>query len=200
MFGGIVEGMGRIKAIEEVAGAALRLAIDVSPLRRRPRPGDSVSVAGVCLTVVSIRGRVARFDVIGQTVRCSTLGDLQQGDAVNLEGALCLGDPIGGHQVEGHVDGVGTVTRVQQRADETWVTIRPPAAVQRTLADKGFVSVEGVSLTVASLGKRTFSVALIPTTLDVTTLGRLEKGSRLNLEGDPIGKHVARWLDARNEA
>ncbi len=189
--------MGRIVAVEPVVGAVLRLVVDVSPLARRPRPGDSVSVGGVCLTVVSIRGKRARFDVIGETVRCSTLGSLAPGDQVNLEGAACVGDPIGGHQVEGHIEGVGRVTSVVETGEETRVSLTAPRSVHRTLAHKGFVSIDGVSLTVASMTSRGFRVALIPTTLEVTTLGRLEKGDRVNLEGDPIGRHVARWLDAR---
>jgi riboflavin synthase len=197
MFGGIVAGRGRVARIESVAGAARRLVIDVSVLGRRARRGDSVSVAGVCLTVVSTRGRLAAFDVVGETIRRTTLGELAVGDEVDLEGALRVGDEIGGHQVSGHVDGVGTVSAVERRADETWMTIEAPREVHETLVPKGFVVVDGASLTVADLGEDAFSVALIPTTLDVTTLGRLVPGSRVNLEGDPVGKHVLKGLAAR---
>lgn len=195
MFAGIVAGKGRILAVGRRPGTALTLTVDVRVLGRRLGHGESVSVAGVCLTVVRCaRGR-AEFDVIGETVRCTTLGNLAQGDEVNLEASLCMGDPIGGHQVQGHVDGVGAVTRVEPRGDETRVTIRAPRQVHRTLVRKGWVAVDGVSLTVADLGQRTLTVALIPTTLEITTLGRLAKGDAVNLEGDPLGRHVVRWLE-----
>jgi riboflavin synthase len=146
---------------------------------------------------VSVRGRRAAFDVVGETVRRTTLGDLHCGDEVNLEGALRVGDEIGGHQVSGHVDGVGCVTAVEKRQDETWMTVRAATDVRRTLVEKGWVAVDGTSLTVAALGRGTFSVALIPTTLEVTTLGRARVGTRVNLEGDALGKHVLAFLASR---
>ena len=198
MFGGIVAGTGRVTSVSETAGAALTLTIDVSVLRRKPRRGASISVAGTCLTVVSTKGRLASFDLVGETIRRTTLGDLVPGDDVNLEGALRVGDEIGGHQVAGHVDGVGVVRCVVERRDETRVTIDAPASVHRTLVEKGWIAVDGASLTVAALGRRTVEVALIPATLEITTLSHLARGSRVNLEGDPLGKHVARWLALRN--
>jgi riboflavin synthase alpha subunit len=197
MFGGIVRGTGRVLAVGKRAGAAFRLTIDVSALGRRPPRGASVSVAGTCLTVASSRGRMASFDVVGETVRRTTLGALRPGDEVNLEGALRVGDEVGGHEVSGHVDGVGVVRRVERRRDETRVTIEAPASVRATLVEKGFVAVDGASLTVAAVGRRTFDVSLVPATLEITTLSRLERGARVNLEGDAVGKHVARWLAAR---
>lgn len=198
MYGGIVTGRGTVLATGQAPGAALRLTIDVRVLGRRPAPGASVAVSGVCLTVVACaRGR-AVFDVVGETVRRTTLGSLRPGDEVNLEGSLRLGDEIGGHLVSGHVDGVGTVTGIDRRPDETWMTIRAPRQVHETLVEKGFVAVDGASLTVAHLGPgRTFSVALIPTTLRMTTLGAAKLGTKLNLEGDPVGRQVARQLAAR---
>lgn len=198
MFGGIVAGRGKVLSVEEVPGAALRLVVDVSVLGREPRPGDSVSVSGVCLTVVTCDGGRAAFDVIGQTMRYTTLGGLRAGDLVNLEGALRVGDEIGGHQVQGHVDGVGTVRAAEVRGDETWMTIEAPAAVMETLVPQGWVAVDGISLTVAALpDEDTFAVALIPTTLRLTSLGDAQPGTRVNLEGDPLGKHVRRWLESR---
>lgn len=217
MFGGIVAGVGRVIEKAPVPGAAVRLGIDVRVLRRTLVHGASVSVSGVCLTVVRTLAakdgttRRAWFDVIGETIRRTTLGDLSVGDAVNLEGALRVGDEIGGHLVEGHVGGVGEVVRVDVRGDETWVTIRAPGEVHGTLAPKGYVTVHGASLTVADLGPARrwargglggggeFSVALIPTTLALTTLGDVRRGTRVNLEGDPVGRHVARWLSARGQ-
>lgn len=200
MFGGIVAGTGQVVGVRPTPGAARRIEVRVGALLRRPRHGDSVAVSGVCLTVVSLRRGVASFDVVGETVRRTTLGSLHAGDDVNLEGALRVGDEIGGHQVSGHVDGVGVVRKIERRADETWMTIAAPRAVRDTLVEKGFVAVDGASLTVAALGRGTFSVALIPTTLAVTTLGRAKTGTRVNLEGDALGKHVAAWLAGRKTA
>jgi riboflavin synthase len=208
MFAGIVAGTGTVSGVARTEGAALRLTVDVGVLRRRLVPGASVCVAGACLTVVRAtpsRGptRRAAFDVIGETVRRTTLGGLAPGAPVNLEGALRLGAEVGGHQVTGHVDGVGEVLSAERRGDETWMTIRAPREVHETLVPKGWVAVDGCSLTVAGLGRAardgsgTFSVALIPTTLAITTLGRAGPGTRVNLEGDPLGKQVARWMTAR---
>ena len=197
MFGGIVAGRGRIVRVGPVPGAALRLVVDVRALRRRLLRGASVSVSGVCLTVVATSRGNASFDVVGETVRRTTLGDLGSGDDVNLEGALRLGDEVGGHLVQGHVDGVGVVTRVDPRGDETRLTVRAPRAVLDTLVEKGWVAVDGASLTVAAVGGTTFTVALIPETLRVTTLGAARRGTHVNLEGDPLGKQVAAHLARR---
>ncbi len=199
MYGGIIPGIGRVVAVEVAEGAALRLAVDVSVLGRTPRHGDSISIAGACLTVVEYADGVARFDVVGETVRRTTLGTLAPGDAVNVEGSLRVGDEIGGHQVSGHIDGVGEVRSLERRPDETWMTIAAPPEVLDTLAPKGWVAVEGASLTVADVDAAagTFSIALIPATLSLTTLGAAVVGTRLNLEGDPIGRHVARFLASR---
>jgi len=200
MYGGIIPGTGRVVAVEPAEGAALRLAVDVSVLGRTPRRGDSISIDGACLTVVEYADGVARFDVVGETVRRTTLGALARGDAVNLEGSLRVGDEIGGHQVSGHIDAVGEVRAVERRPDETWMTIAAPPAALDTLAPKGWVAVSGASLTVADVDAvaGTFSVALIPTTLALTTLGDAAVGTRVNVEGDPIGRHVARFLASRS--
>jgi len=198
MFGGIVAGRGEVHKIGPVPGADRRIVVRVGVLARMPRRGDSIAVSGVCLTVAAVHGKLAAFDVVGETIRRTTLGDLRERDEVNLEAALRVGDEIGGHQVSGHVDGVGVVRRVERRADETWMTIAAPKTVRDTLVEKGFVAVDGASLTVAAVGRGTFSVALIPTTLEVTTLGRAGTGTRVNLEGDALGKHVAAWLRRRD--
>jgi riboflavin synthase len=200
MFGGIVACRGEVYRVGPVPGADRRIVVRIGALRRKPGRGDSISVSGVCLTVAAVHGKLAAFDVVGETIRRTTLGGLREGDDVNLEGALRVGDEIGGHQVSGHVDGVGVVRKVERRADETWMTIAAPRAVRDTLVEKGFVAVDGASLTVAALGRGMFSVALIPTTLEVTTLGRAAKGTRVNLEGDALGKHVAAWLRGRRRS
>lgn len=198
MFGGIVAGRGVVLGIESVEGAALRLRVDLAPLGDRViGHGESIAVNGVCLTVVESADGVATFDVIGETLRRTTLGSLRTGDRVNLEAALRVGDPVGGHEVQGHVDAVGTVRTIERRPDETWMTIDAPDVVHRTLVEKGWVAVDGASLTVAALHDDAFSVALIPTTLELTTLGGVREGSGVNLEGDPLGRHLARWMAAR---
>jgi riboflavin synthase len=197
MFSGIVACTGRVAGVESASGAGLRLIVEASVLARPPGDGESVSVQGVCLTVVRTAARGLVFDVIGETLRRTTLGALVVDDRVNLESALCVGDPIGGHHVQGHVDGVGLVVAAEDRGDEVRVIVEAPDDVLATLVPQGFVAVDGASLTVADLGERRFTVALIPTTRATTTLGTLEPGMRVNLEGDPLGKHVGRWLAAR---
>jgi riboflavin synthase len=199
MFSGIVIGTGTVTGIGAVPGAALRLIVDTSVLGRVPQPGESIAVSGTCLTVVEASESGTSFDAIAETLRCTTLGSLVVGALVNLEGALRVGDLIGGHQVQGHVDGVGRVRSVDDRGDEVWLTIEAPPAVLRTLVHKGWVTVEGASLTVNAVLDDAFCVSLIPATLALTTLGDARPGTRVNLEGDPLGKHVMRWLEAREE-
>lgn len=197
MFSGIIVGKGAVRSLTASADAAGRLIVDTSILPGVPGHGESISVQGVCLTVVEHKGTDTAFDLLGETVRRTTLGALGPGSPVNLEPALRVGDQIGGHHVQGHVDEVGTVTQADDRGDELRVTIRVSPAVHETLVPQGWVAVDGVSLTVAALASDTFTVALIPTTRDLTTLGALAEGDRVNVEGDPLGKHVRRWMQAR---
>lgn len=194
MFTGIVEGTGRVRAAAR-AGAKVRLSVDLGALSRGLRSGDSVSVAGACLTLVGApRGRAGTFEVVRETLDRTTLGNLRAGDRVNLERALRVGDPLGGHFVQGHVDGVGTVRSAGGAAGDFVLSVAAPATVRENLIGKGSVAVDGVSLTVASLDGEGFTVALVPHTLEVTTLGDLRKGSRVNLEADLLGKWVRRIL------
>jgi riboflavin synthase len=177
MFTGIVQERGRVLSFEDgrlVVESGVRAAI-----------GDSVAVNGVCLTVIDAPdGRLA-FDVMRETVdRAKPFGD-----EVNLEGALRAGEPLGGHYVQGHVDGIGTV---RSTGDPVW--IEAPAELLRYVVEKGSIAVDGVSLTVASVDKRGFAVALVPHTLAVTTLGRLTAGDTVNLEADILAKYVERLL------
>lgn len=173
MFTGIVERLGR------VVRAGRRMSIDTS--WPDLAPGESISVSGVCLTVARIEGARAGFDVVPETMRKTTLGSLRPGEAVNLERALRAGDRLGGHVVQGHVDGTGVV--VQAGAT---LRVRTPLAAQ--LVPKGSVAVDGVSLTVVEAGSDEFSIALIPTTRRLTTLGRVKRGSRVNVELDVLLK------------
>jgi len=211
MFTGLVQAVGEVRGIEKRANGA-RLAIDAGKwaYARSARVGDSVSVAGVCLTIVRVAGgrtdrskprSVARrsgfeFDVVRETLDKTRLGALRAGDRVNLEHAATMGALLGGHLVQGHVDGVGRVLKVRRGGD--WrVWIGAPRGLEGYLVSKGSVCVEGVSLTVAGVTGREFSVALIPETLAKTTLGELREGDAVNLEMDVIAKMVAGMLAKR---
>jgi riboflavin synthase len=190
MFTGIVEETGRVLSFEGsrlVVGA--RVALEGSDL------GASVAVNGVCLTVVEVRPDRLAFDLGPETLRVSALGDLRAGHGVNLERPMRLGGFLGGHLVQGHVDGVGVVLALEPAGETARLRIewRAPE-LDALLIPKGSVAVDGVSLTVASLGERVFEIMLIPHTLAQTTLGQLAPGRRVNLEMDMIGKYVVRAL------
>ncbi len=192
MFTGIVREVGTVAAFD---GA--RLVVTAPETAAAAAVGDSVSVAGVCLTVVETEdGRLA-FDVVPETLSRTALGRLEAADAVNLEPSLRVGDQLGGHVVQGHVDGVGRARSVAPQGDSRRVWVDAPEAVVRYCLERGSVAVDGVSLTVAALDDDGFEVALIPHTLAMTTLGRLEPGDEVNLEADVLGKVVERLLAAR---
>ena len=200
MFTGIVHARGRIHSIERNDFGA-RLTIDgrgwPDPKVYRPVPGDSICVSGVCLTVVETSGGVGgvlAFDVIAETLAKSSLGELKEGDAVNLEPPVTANQPLGGHFMQGHVDGVGEVTHVQAGNDEHRITVKPPADLMAYIIPKGSIAIDGVSLTIAAVMEDRFDVALIPTTLDLTTLGDTTVGRRVNLEADIISKAVVYQL------
>jgi riboflavin synthase len=205
MFTGIIEQLGRVKAVDRHDfGATIR--IDPGDWAHRPGPGDSIAVNGCCLTVAGIDAgdeasvrRCLRFDVIRQTLDVTTLGDLREGDHVNLEHAVTPDTMLGGHIVQGHVDAVGIVRHVVRSEEEWRLRIEPPAALAEVIVDRGSIAVDGVSLTVAALGEDAddapwFEVALIPTTLRATNLDGLDVGGRVNLEGDYVAKIVVHWL------
>lgn len=197
MFTGIVQAVGTVRALAPVGGD-LRLSIDSGALDLgRTRLGDSISVAGACLTVVELEPRGFAADVSTETLNLTTLGTLGVGSPVNLEPALRAGDALGGHYVTGHVDGVGRVVTTADDARSWRVVIEVPAALARYVAAKGSVTVEGVSLTVNEVEGVRFGVNLIPHTREVTTLGRLAAGSPVNLEIDIIARYVERLSEAR---
>jgi riboflavin synthase len=195
MFTGIIEEMGEVVALEGGPDGA-RLRVRVGSLLADARVGESIAVSGVCLTIVETDGRTFSADLAAETLRRTTLGALRPGDRVNLERPLRLDQRLGGHIVQGHVDGVGTVAAVTPEGDGIWMEIEPPPSLLPYLVEKGSVAMDGVSLTVARLleGGR-FAVALIPHTLAVTTLGALRPGDRVNLEADILAKHVERLLE-----
>lgn len=198
MFTGIVEALGRIVEVKAVAGGH-RLRIG-APLARELKPGDSLSVSGVCLTATLVDGDEIHADIGPETARVTTIGGLQRGDVVNLERALRADSRLGGHFVQGHVDGVAQVDEIREEGESHWVTIGIPPGLAPYLVRKGSVAVDGVSLTVAGLGTRQFDVQIVPFTWDNTTFGTLRTGARVNLETDMIGKYVLRAMETAGTA
>ena len=182
MFTGLVREVGTVVSMD-----GGRLTIEAA---LEAAPGDSVAVNGVCLTVVGTAP--LRFDAVPETLARSSLGSLQAGSRVNLEPALRAGDPLGGHYVQGHVDGVGAVRSVTPEGDGKRIAFDAPAELLRYVVEKGSIAVDGVSLTVSALGEDWFETALVPATLERTTLGALRPGGAVNLETDVLAKYVRR--------
>jgi riboflavin synthase len=202
MFTGLIEAIGEIATIDRGAeGQQVRVR---TSLARDLRPGDSLAVNGVCLTVTVADKDAVLVDVGPETARVTTLGDVRPGLAVNLERAMRADSRFGGHFVQGHVDGVGTVREVRADGDAHWLTIAFAEHLAPYLVSKGSIAVDGVSLTIAALEDAHFDVMLIPFTWERTTLSVLVAGSRVNLECDMIGKYVARatalWVDGQSAA
>lgn len=195
MFTGIVEGLGRVTQHREESGG-VRMELELGAVAEGVRTGDSIAVAGCCLTVEGIQGSRATFFMMGETLRLTRFAAVGVGDDLNIERSLKLGDRLGGHLVSGHVDGLGKVRAVQSMTGEVRMTLDVPASVMRFTIPKGSITVEGVSLTLAALGATGVELALIPHTLAVTTLGRLRVGDAVHLEADQIGKWMARLVDA----
>jgi riboflavin synthase len=193
MFTGIVEELGVV-----IATSADRLVISGPLVTKDVAHGDSIAVDGVCLTVVAVSGDTFTADVMAETWQRSTLRTLRPGDRVNLERAATPTTRLGGHLVQGHVDGVGTIAF--RTPGDAWDTVRftVPPGLARYLVEKGSVTVDGVSLTVVEAGPDRFTVGLIPTTLDRTTLGRKQVGAGVNLEVDVIAKYVEKLVGGRS--
>ena len=195
MFTGIVEELGEVVAWEDLAVAA-RLTVSGPRVTEDVRHGDSIAVNGVCLTVVDSGDGAFTADVMRESLQRSSLGALRVGSPVNLERALRLQDRLGGHVVQGHVDGTGEL--LELRPDEHWTVVRVslPAELARYVVEKGSITVDGVSLTVTAVEADWFEVSLIPTTLALTTLGSKGPGDPVNLEVDVLAKHVEKLLQA----
>ncbi|MFC7221089.1 riboflavin synthase [Streptomyces polyrhachis] len=196
MFTGIVEELGEVVAVEELGDSA-RFTLRGPVVTEDAKHGDSIAVNGVCLTVVTAGGGTFTADVMDETLKRSSLGDLTPGSRVNLERPTQVGGRLGGHLVQGHVDATGTVRRREPSENWTVVTVSLPPHLARYVVEKGSVTVDGVSLTVVEAGDDFFTISLIPTTLDLTTLGFKQPGERVNLEIDVIAKYVERMLGAR---
>ena len=197
VFTGIVRELGRIESLNgESAGIRLRVVAPVTA--SLTAAGDSVAVNGVCLTAVDVEGGVLAFDAVPETLRRSSLSRLAEGGSVNVEPAVRAGEPLGGHLVQGHVDGVGRVLRLEPEGEGARLTVAAPQELLRYIVDKGSITVEGVSLTIAALAPDSFEIALVPHTLRATTLGSLAPGDEVNLEVDVLAKYVERLLGPRN--
>jgi riboflavin synthase len=193
MFTGIIEGLGKIYGIRHI-GRGKRLAIDSDFLPEQTKIGDSVAVSGACLTVVKINGRRFEVDVSPETLEKTSFGKAKIGERVNLERAMRLSDRLDGHLVSGHIDGVGTVEHRETVANAMVIAIAVPEALTRHMIKKGSVAVDGISLTINTLGKKEFEVSIIPHTAGLTTLGFKTRGDPVNIETDMIGKYVERFL------
>jgi riboflavin synthase len=193
MFTGLIEAVAHVADVKET-GAGFRLRIQ-TPLAAELTPGESVAVNGVCLTVAHAGGGEIYADIGPETARVTTLGSLRRGQPVNLERAMRGDGRFGGHFVQGHVDGTGTVEDLRSEGEARWLTVAFPRDLAPYLVRKGSVAVDGISLTVAGLGADRFDVMIIPFTWDHTNLPSLRPGSRVNLECDMVGKYVARAVE-----
>jgi riboflavin synthase len=199
MFTGLVEGLGTVKAVEkEVAGLRIVIAPPASMVSESARDrcslGDSVAINGCCLTVIEMTPDGWAFQAGTETLSKTNLGTFSVGDVVNLERSLPVDGRIGGHFVQGHVDGTGRVDAIDREGEWVKMAFRVPKPIARLMVPKGSVAVDGISLTVVTVDSDLFSVALIPHTLDVTTLGRRKVGDVVNIENDILGKYVEKLL------
>ena len=197
MFTGIVEELGRVKAIEPQADA-LRLTIEGPLVVSDANRGDSIAVCGTCLTVVEHDSTSFTADVMQETLNLTSLAGIKVGDPVNLERAMTAATRFGGHVVQGHVDGLGEI--ISRTPSENWelVKVRIPKQLMKYIVLKGSITIDGVSLTVNEVGDDVIGLSLIPETLKLTTLGSKQPGDKVNVEADVMAKHIERLLEARN--
>lgn len=200
MFTGLIQYIGTLHSVSSAQGGGARLGIDIGPLAGDARLGDSIAVEGCCLTVVELSGTRAEFDAVPETLKRTTLGELRNGARVNLESSLTPGSKLGGHFVQGHVDGTATVARIVEGGRwAEWHFLLGDLALAEEVVEKGSIAIDGISLTVAGCDARagTFWVALIPETLARTTIAVKRDGARVNIETDILGKYVLAALNAR---
>jgi len=198
MFTGIIEHSGKIKQIKRQVNSAV-IVVDIGRLSDGVKSGDSIAINGACLTVTQIKGNEVNFDVSTETLSKTTIGELRVSDKVNVERSLRMGDKLGGHFVSGHVDGVGVIAKKETETGQCtmWFSVSEELAVM--MIKKGSVSVDGISLTIVELKEKAFSVALIPYTLEETTLGFKQVGQKANIETDMLGKWVKRILETEGK-
>lgn len=193
MFTGIVREVGRVVSVEG-GEAARSLVVEAPATAPATAVGDSVAIGGVCLTAETVDGDRIRFHAVAETLRRTSLGRLTEGADVNVEPALRAGEPLGGHYVQGHVDGLGAIGSVEAEGEGLRVVVEAPPEILRYCVEKGSITVDGVSLTVAELLEDAFAVALVPHTLEATTLRDLAPGQQVNLEVDVLAKYVERLV------
>jgi riboflavin synthase len=192
VFTGLIEDVGAIQSLDHnVDGARLRISTELAP---EISEGDSVAVNGCCLTATAVRPGGFETEAMNQTLEVTALGDVEKGTRVNLELAMKAGDRLGGHIVQGHVDGIGAVVSVEDDGFARRIRVELPTQLLRYVVDKGSITLDGVSLTVAELGKKWAEVSLIPETLERTNLTDAEPGSKLNVECDVVAKYVERLM------
>jgi len=199
MFTGLVETMGHVHTLD-LRTAGVRLVIDAPAIAEDIQIGDSIANNGCCLTVVQLDETLLGFDAGPETLARTNLGQKQIGDTINLERSVCLGDRLGGHLVTGHVDGLGELVKREDEQDWSTFWFKTAANLTRQMASKGSITVDGISLTLVDVTDGQFSVALIPHTLEVTTLGKLQVGDQVNLETDLLAKYVERQMTAISDA
>lgn len=192
MFTGIIQGLGRIEKFERSTKtrSQAKMRISLGKLGRGLRIGDSVAINGVCLTAINLAKGAAEFEMVGETIKRTNLGSLQSGDRVNIERSLKIGDRLEGHFVLGHVDGSGTILKIEKQPSQVQLWIALSRDLARYIAKKGSITVDGISLTVVDKTKDKFSVSIIPHTMKVTNLGFKKVGDKVNIETDVLCKYI----------
>jgi riboflavin synthase len=198
MFTGIVRWVGTVESLQHTAeGGRLRVR-GTSELAENLRVADSIAVNGCCLTVVKLDGEIFDMDLSGETLRRTSFGEMKDGTRVNLEKPLCAGAELGGHFVQGHVDGVGRVSALVPEGENWWLSVRVPDGVARYVAMKGSIALDGISLTIAGWHEGVVDIAIIPYTYEFTNVKNMAVGDAVNVEADMLAKYVERLLEARN--
>ena len=193
MFTGIVEEIGLVENVKK-GPASASVTINAPAVTAGTKTGDRIAVNGICLTVTSLAGSTFTADIMHESLNRSSLSDLRRGCRVNLERAMAADGRFGGHIVSGHVDGTGIISAIREDDNAVWYTVRTSPAIMRYIVEKGSVTIDGVSLTVAAVTEDSFSVSVIPHTRQVTIMGDLRAGDKVNLENDIIGKYVEKFL------
>ena len=192
MFTGIIEGLGNIVMFDKKTSnrSAAKMKIKLGKIAKGLRVGDSVAINGVCLTAVNISKGITEFEMIGETIKKTSLGSLGRGDKVNIERSLKVGERLEGHFVLGHVDGVGTIFKIEKQTHQVQIWIKIPQELSKYIIKKGSITVDGISLTVVDALKNYFSVSIIPHTMQITNLSYKNIGDKVNIETDILGKYI----------
>jgi len=196
MFSGIIEGLRKVVKIDSKKDFSV-ISVDLGDFSKDKKVGDSISVNGACLTIAKLDGSIASFDIMKETLDKTDLGELKVNDKVNIEMSLKIGDRLGGHFVLGHVDGLGTIEKKEKDEDNCIIWISLPKNLEYGLIPKGSIGVDGISLTIADIKDNKFAIALIPHTLKITTLGLKNKGDKVNIEIDYLGKWIKKIVEGK---